>query len=225
MAKSDGKYILFLYHRYSARDNAFYLRMLRGKTTIAVDGGVRFFRKNKLTPDILIGDFDSSPRLPKTYLERIEVITHPARKDKTDCQLALELALVRGAREIDICGAVSVTELDHTLGNILLLELAHRIGKKHGRDSIVRLVSPHWTARLVVDNTVTFQGSPGDILSLVPLSAGCRVDYTGLDFPAPETTLPVGGSLTLRNRFVSRRARVTIRGRLLVIVSRERKNR
>ncbi|MBN2226234.1 MAG: thiamine diphosphokinase [candidate division Zixibacteria bacterium] len=225
MADSDKTYILFLHHRYTARDNAFYVRLLSGKTTVAVDGGVRFFRKNKLTPDILIGDFDSSPRLSKKYLENIEVVAHPVRKDKTDSQLALELALERGASEIDICGAMSTSELDHTLGNIFLLESAHRYAKKVKRDIMVRLISPDWIARLVVNDTVALQGRRGDMVSLVPLIAGCRVAYSGLDFPAPKTALMVGDSLTLRNRFVSRRARVTVRGRMLIIIGRGGKNK
>jgi len=216
-------YILFLHHRYQARDNAFHLDLLRGKTTVAVDGGIRFFRKNKIKPDILIGDFDSAPRLSEKYLESIEVITHPTRKDKTDCHLALELALARGAREIIICGAASETELDHTLGNVMLLELVHRYNKKHDRSAIARLVSPNWTAQLVVNDTITVTGRPDDYLSLIPLSAGCRVDYSGLDYPAPSGRLTVGESLTLRNRFVSRAVRVIIQGHLLVIVSRNRK--
>ena len=42
------KYILFLNNRYPAGDNNFYLKLLKGKTTVAVDGGITFFRKNKI---------------------------------------------------------------------------------------------------------------------------------------------------------------------------------
>jgi hypothetical protein len=42
------KYVLFLNNKYSDKDNAFYLKMLRGKIAVAVDGGIRFFSRNSL---------------------------------------------------------------------------------------------------------------------------------------------------------------------------------
>ncbi len=121
--KSLSKYIIFLHNKYPANDNKFYLKRLKSCTTVAADGGVRFFKKNNLKPDILIGDFDSAPKLSVEYLKEIEVIRYPSRKDKTDSQLALELAMERGAKDIEICGAVSDSEIDHSLANIFLLIL------------------------------------------------------------------------------------------------------
>ncbi len=217
MAKTK-KYIIFLNNRYSARDNSFYRKRLAGRKSIAADGGIRFFLKNKIIPDILVGDFDSSPRLSKKYLAQMEVVEFPRRKNKTDSQLALELALSRGATDIEICGAFSLDEIDHTLGNIFLLKLAHSASTKRKQASLVRLVAPGTIVYLLKNEAATIEGRPGDYLSILPLKEGTRVNFRGLSFPSPKKGLHIGDSLSLRNQFLSHRCRVTIRGEALVMV-------
>ncbi|UCD16416.1 MAG: thiamine diphosphokinase [Candidatus Zixiibacteriota bacterium] len=216
--KAKKKYILFLHCAYARGENVFYLKRLRGRITVAVDGGIRFFRKNGLTPDILIGDFDSAPRLPRKYLSAIEVLIYPTDKDKTDSQLALELALRRGASEIEICGAAGRSEIDHTIGNVMLLELVNQHNRKHGTSVAAQLISPRWLARLVENEKIELAGARGDYLSIIPLSRDCRVQYTGLQYPAPKGVLRTGDSLTLRNRFIANRVKLTVSGKAMVAV-------
>jgi len=212
-----SKYIIFLNNRYCRQDNDFYLGCLPNKVSIAADGGIRFFLTNKIAPDILIGDFDSAPRLSKSYLREIEVIQFPAIKDKTDSQLALELALTRGAREVEICGALSVSEIDHTLGNIFILEIAKRYQKKYNLEISARIVDPRKTIYLLENESVNLTGKPGHYVSIIPLVSKCRVKYDGLEYPAPAKTISAGDSLTLRNRFKGHRARISAAGKVLVI--------
>jgi thiamine pyrophosphokinase len=73
-----------------------------------------------VTPQILLGDFDSlgkNERIP----EEIEVLQVPAEKDDTDTQLAVQVALEKGATEIVIVGGLD-GRLDHTLSNLAILE-------------------------------------------------------------------------------------------------------
>ena len=76
-------------------------------------------------PTVLLGDFDSygEGKLP----DGVEIIRVPAEKDLTDTQLAVDLALQRGAREIVIIGGLS-GRLDHTLSNLAILEHLHSLG-------------------------------------------------------------------------------------------------
>ena len=140
--KSPRKYILFLSNRYTSKENLFYLGLLPGRVKVAVDGGVRFFLKNKVIPDILIGDFDSSPPLSEKYRSNVETIIHRREKDKTDAHLALELAMKRGAKEIIICGAISVDEIDHTLGNIFLLQQVNDFNRCHNKNINAEILEP-----------------------------------------------------------------------------------
>lgn len=217
--KNKEQFVIFLNNRYRKADNSFYLKLLKRKISIAADGGVRFFLKNRIKPDILIGDFDSAPRLSLKYLDGIEVIRYPARKDETDSQLAVKLALARGAKEIKICGALSVSEIDHTLSNIFLLELVKDFANKKKKTIKASIVNPTSEIRLAENETVTVTGRQGDFLSIIPLKKGSRISLQGMIYPAEKRTLKLGDTLSLRNQFRGKRGRIEVRGRVLVVTS------
>ncbi len=87
--------------------------------TIAADAGYRTARKMGVKPQIVLGDFDSlgEPDLP----HGIELLRVPAEKDYTDTQLAVKVALERGATELVIIGGLE-GRLDHTLSSLAILE-------------------------------------------------------------------------------------------------------
>ncbi len=87
--------------------------------TVAADSGYHNAAALGERVDILLGDFDSIGTIPPDgNFERIQV---PAEKDLTDTQLAVQVALERGAEEIVIIGGLS-GRLDHTLSNLSILE-------------------------------------------------------------------------------------------------------
>ncbi len=91
--------------------------------TIAADAGWRNAQKLGITPRLLVGDFDSlgEPNVPAGT----EVIRVPAEKDDTDTQLAVCLALERGATDITLIAGLS-GRLDHTLSTLAILEALER---------------------------------------------------------------------------------------------------
>ncbi len=62
---------------------------------IAADGGADYCRELDLVPDVIIGDMDSIGCDPATTadFQDAEIIRHPARKDATDLELAIRLAV------------------------------------------------------------------------------------------------------------------------------------
>ena len=87
---------------------------------IAADSGYRNAKKMGVVPNLLLGDFDSlnqSEKLP----EDLEILQVPAEKDDTDTQLAVKVALERGAKQLVIIGGLD-GRLDHTLSNLAILE-------------------------------------------------------------------------------------------------------
>lgn len=212
------KYVLFLNSNYGRNDNEFYLKLLKGRIAIAVDGGIRFFRKNGIYPDVLIGDFDSAPRMSRGYLSNFEVIAHPRRKDKTDSQLALELALERGASEIDICGAISSSEIDHILGNIFLLDLVNRYNRRNKCRISARIMGPASEVHIAENGSIALKGMKGDYISIIPLADRVKLDYSGLEYSAPKKPLKFGDSLTLRNQLRGNRCRIDVKGKAVVVM-------
>jgi thiamine pyrophosphokinase len=218
--KKNDRYLLFLNNHYEKNDFDFYRRRISGAVTVAVDGGIRFFMKKKIKPDILIGDLDSAPRLSKKYLDGIELITFPSRKDKTDSQLALELALSRGADRIEIFGAIGHSEIDHTLGNIFLLELVNKFNRDNHKKIAARIIGPNYELAMLENGSAEFVGRQGDYLSVIPLSASPKISYAGLIYSAPQSPLRIGHTLSLRNQLKSPKAKVKIVGKAIVTLIR-----
>lgn len=86
---------------------------------IAADSGFDNARLLGVEPSVVVGDFDSirAKKIP----DGVEIYRAPAEKDLTDTQLAVEVALSRGMRDLVIVGGLS-GRLDHTMSNLGLLE-------------------------------------------------------------------------------------------------------
>ncbi len=213
----ENKHILFLNNRYPAKYFDFYLKLLVGRARIAVDGGLRFFIRNKIKPDLLIGDLDSVPRLSKRYLSNIKTIIHPVEKDKTDSELALDYALEHRAEDIIICGALSENQIDHTLGNIFLLNLIRDYSMKAKRKVDAKIISPHSEIFLLSDSGIKINGKKGDVISILPLSVCNSVEFEGLSYVPPNEKPKFGSSRTLRNRMLRKKCSVSCVGEAIIV--------
>jgi len=179
---------------------------------IGVDGGSRHLRSLDILPHFAVGDMDSIPPLLLTqYRENgVEMHLHPTKKDATDLELALALALDRGATRISILGATG-GRLDHTLGNLFLLARCLPGG-------IPACIMDQEQCVHLTDQTLTLAGTVGDTLSLLPATPEVSgVSLTGLEYPLNEATLTFGTSWGMSNVFVETQATVSLRsGRLFV---------
>ena len=97
---------------------------------ICADSGIRYARRVGVKPDVILGDFDSSPRPEKSY--GAEIITLPKEKDDTDALFAARIALDRGFKKIYLAGGLG-GRLDHTLGAISVL----RFIEKNGAECVI----------------------------------------------------------------------------------------
>lgn len=90
---------------------------------IAADGGWLACRKTGITPDLLLGDFDSLSTQP----DFPNILRVPVEKDDTDTMLAVKTGLERGETEFHIYGGMGGRRTDHTIANFqALLYLARR---------------------------------------------------------------------------------------------------
>jgi thiamine pyrophosphokinase len=184
---------------------------------IAADGGARHARALGVTPHVLIGDFDSVDPAERARLEAlgVDVQVFPARKDETDLELALRLALAR-AGETLVLGALGA-RWDQTLANVLLLALPGC----RGRD--VRLADGAQELRLATPSgglpAARVHGAPGDTLSLIPLLGDARgVTTRGLEYPLHDGVLPFGATLGVSNVLVAPDAEIEVREGLVLVV-------
>ena len=90
---------------------------------IYCDSGLKHRATLRRQPNLIVGDFDSheNPHLD------IETIVLPCEKDDTDTVFAVKEAIKRGFTEFLLIGVVGA-RLDHTLGNIYVLEYLSSLG-------------------------------------------------------------------------------------------------
>lgn len=183
---------------------------------ICADGGLRSARRMDLQPHAAVGDFDSVSPALVAWARRTgtAVVAHPAEKDKTDAELALDYALARGAREVEFYGALG-GRLDHLLANVALLLNARTRGVR------ARLID-HATEAMLAAGRTMLPARRGDLVSLLPISRTVRgVTTRGLKFGLRRGTLVAGSSLGVSNVVVTTPASVTVgSGDLLVVITR-----
>jgi thiamine pyrophosphokinase len=189
----------------------------RPDKVIAANGGTALGGELGLTPDLIIGDLDSSPPAVIEQFEKAGVEVRRYDHDikwETDTELAALAALDWHPGTILILGAIG-GRLDHSLANILLLthpQLASVDVRILDGEHEVFLAQPHqW-------NTV--RGNQGDTVTLLPLGVDAvGVRTQGLHWPLQAEILPAGRGRGVSNRIDAPEARVWLdEGQLLVVV-------
>jgi thiamine pyrophosphokinase len=188
--------------------------LLPGKATvIAADGGIDRALALGLDVDLAIGDFDSvSPAgLAAVEAAGARVERHPAAKDATDLELALDAAIALQPARIVVVGS-SGGRLDHLLGSVLLLGRERYAGAEI--DAFLGAATVH-----IVRGSRTLTGAPGELVSLLPLNGAAEgVTTEGLEYQLQGETLPAGTSRGISNVFTATEARITVeRGCLLAV--------
>ncbi|MDD3226979.1 MAG: thiamine diphosphokinase, partial [Tissierellia bacterium] len=130
---------------------------------ICADGGLEKASNYGIVPDIIIGDFDSvDANVLKQYENRVLIEKFPSEKDFTDMELAVEFAVSKGYNNIILTGA-SGTRLDHTLGNIMLMEKYYKEGVN------ISIIDNNNEMKIISDNAELFiEYKEGYYISIIP---------------------------------------------------------
>ncbi len=178
---------------------------------LCADGGYNHAQRAGITPDFLIGDFDS---LSRSAPPDIETIAFPVEKDDTDTGLCIRAAIERGCDDILIIGGLG-GRFDHALANIQLMawaaEHVDRIAMKDNRNYVTILkdgklrISKKGNAHL-------------SILSLSDVSLGVCVE--GVKYPLFDYTMTRTFPLGVSNEFEESHAQISVeKGTLVVALS------
>jgi thiamine pyrophosphokinase len=180
---------------------------------VAADGGLEHAFALGLAVSLAVGDLDSaSPEaVAAAEAEGARVERHPAEKDATDLELALDAALTFSPRRILVL-AGDGGRLDHLLSALLLLG-----SPRYTETELDAMLGP---ARVhVVRRERVLEGAPGELVSLLALHGPAEDVVTeGLLYPLRGETLEPGTSRGVSNAFTAERARISVgRGTLLVV--------
>lgn len=173
---------------------------------ICADGGYAMAKKMSITPDTLIGDYDSMKKP-----ERDDLILLPIEKDMTDTEAALDLAYSRGMRDITILGGLG-GRFDHTMGNIGLLR------KYLGRAKITLLDGQN-AVTMVLPGKYPLPKDDHHYLGLIACSAEVAgLTISGVKYPLSGYTLTPDTTLGVSNEIISSSAELTFRSGILLII-------
>lgn len=178
---------------------------------ICADGAYSYLRE-RLVPDLLLGDFDSyNGELPSL----VETAVYPPEKDFTDGHLCVEAALNRGYKQIEIYGAFG-GRIDHTYSNLSLLYQAKCGGAQAVMISLGQRV-------YLESGTIEHSCSEGDVISLVPFFESVHIIKTeGLKYPIFDKTLGRLHILGISNEATKDRFSLECEGEVLVFINSEK---
>ncbi|HSI97906.1 MAG TPA: thiamine diphosphokinase, partial [Gaiellaceae bacterium] len=180
---------------------------------VAADRGLEHAHVLGLAVEVAVGDFDSASPEEVSAAEAagVRVERHPADKDVTDLELALEAALAFSPDRILVL-AGGGGRLDHLLSALLLLGSP--------KWAAVELDAEIGQARVhVVRGERELDGRAGELVSLLALTGPAEAVWTeGLSYELRGETLQPGSSRGVSNVFATDRARVSVeRGVLLAV--------
>jgi thiamine pyrophosphokinase len=180
---------------------------------VAADSGVGHALALGLPVDLVIGDFDSAAPddVERAIAAGARVDRHPADKDATDLELALDAARELGADRVTVLGAGG-GRLDHLLANLLLVThdaYADLVIDVLVADTHVTVVR---TARQIV-------GAPGSTVTLLPVGGTARgVSTTGLRWTLTDAELTAASTRGVSNEIVTSPATVRLRRGVLLAI-------
>ena len=190
-------------------------RPAKDDLVVAADLGLENARALDSPGAVVVGDYDSLGHAPDVDAD-VEVITVPTEKDVTDTQLAVELALKRGADEIVLIGGLG-GRLDHTLSNLAILE---DLADKHIRAIIA---DGQNRVRLIRNDSTILARSGYTYLSLLALDPVVKgVELDGVKYPLKNARLERKFQYAVSNEITGNCCFLSVRkGAVLVVESRD----
>jgi thiamine pyrophosphokinase len=166
---------------------------IAGARFIAADGGMRHARSLGVTPDLWVGDFDStSPELLAAWPD-VERQPYPAAKNETDGELAVSVAIGRGAARVILAGALGGERSDHAL-----MHLIHAVSLAQAGIAI-KLTSGEEEAWPLLQGAREIDLPKGSLFSVLGLSPLAGLDIDNVRYPLEDFSLPFGSSRTISN--------------------------
>lgn len=167
-------------------------RQLADARFIAADSGINHALTLGVTPELWLGDFDSSDEQDFARHADVPRQSHPVDKDKSDGAIAIDEAMKRGASKVTLVGAFG-GRFDHALSHGLqLLALRQR-----GVDGM--MTSGNEEAYPLID-TLRLDALPkGTTISILGLTRLAGLSVTGVRWPLSHAEVQLGSTWTISN--------------------------
>ena len=186
----------------------------QGALVVAADSGLDLARRLGVPVDLVVGDFDSADPagVAAAVASGSRLERHPADKDATDLELALDAVLRLGRSPVRIVGGAGWDRLDHLVANFLLVASP--------RYAPLRL---RWWVKgaevAPVHGRLDMAGDPGDLVTLLAVGGPATgVTTAGLRWPLLGETLTPGSTRGVSNELAASTAAVCVETGVLVAI-------
>ena len=180
---------------------------------ICADSGANCLYEYEITPNMLLGDFDSIKEEVLSYYisKDIETCKFPAEKNFTDTEAALSEAILKKPKEIFFFGATG-SRLDHLLANIGLLYKCFQSGiKGHIIDDNNEVT--------IYDRAFYIEGKEGQLFSLVAFGAEVKaLNIEGAKYPLKNYNLSFGDPRTVSNEIAKSKVHITFDSGVIILI-------
>lgn len=187
---------------------------------IAVDAGYEYCKLLEITPDYILGDFDSIgekeaenvAEIAKT--EEDKVIILPVEKDDTDMLAAIKLGLAEGYQSFRIYGGMG-GRIEHTIANIQCLLYL----KEH--NAVGYLMDGTGMILVAKEEEISFQDSMEGYMSLFSMGDRATVSIENMKYLLKEREITNSFPIGISNEFIlGKKGKVTVhKGAVVMIVS------
>lgn len=179
-----------------------------GDIVIAADAGIRYLENSGISPDYIIGDFDSLGTLP----EGDNVVRLKPEKDITDMHAAVDIGIEKGCTDFVIYGATG-GRLAHTLANI---QLAASLAQK-GFGVVIK--DEKTEIRAICNSSAGFSADYSGYISVFAHSDVCTgVTIKGLKYELENSEMKNSFALGVSNEFFGKESTVEVKNGTLIIV-------
>jgi len=190
----------------------------QAELVIAADSGLRHAQPLGLSPDLIVGDFDSVSAADLARYPHVPHQRHPPEKDRLDLELAVDEALKRGAKELIIVGGLG-DRFDQSLAAVLLVARLKGRGERvfmHSGDKQVHLLvgAEQLTLPLPI-------GQRFSLLSLAPELSGealSVVSVSNAKYPLDRHRLELGMGLGVSNEVAATPLEVATEAGLVAVI-------
>jgi len=180
---------------------------------IAADSGIRHAKELDLTPNLLVGDFDSITSEDMQLYSHVPIVRHQPEKDDLDLELAIEEVLKKGADELIFVGATG-SRLDQSLAAIMIAA-RHKEVFKH-----VKLYTGKQTIEILqAGDAIELMNEVRRTFSLLSLVPESTLSIKNAKYPLSNTALKFGTGLGVSNETIAQEVtEVSIHSGLCVFI-------
>ena len=187
---------------------------------IAVDGGYEYCKLLEITPDYILGDFDSISEKEAenvaeiAKIEEEKVIILPIEKDDTDMLAAIKVGLAEGYHSFRIYGGMG-GRIEHTIANMQCLLYL----KEH--NAVGYLMDGTGMILVAKEEEISFQESLEGYMSLFSMGDQAMVSIENMKYSLKEQEVTNSFPLGISNEFIlGKKGKVTVhKGAVVMIVS------